>query len=829
MSSGLEAKTSLAQQETAKMSKTTDTLLLAELNDFKYSAQLEAALADVCPSEDPLDSADFDPIAFINAKFPDERSMGNGQLQLYNDQLSKQTKELSDTLTDQVRQHSVNQKRTKESIEKATGAIQQLFNKIKAIKEKATQSETMVQDICSDIKSLDYARGHLSKTIAALANHMMIASMVDQMEHYDVSKAYDMMPATISSISSMFMKLKECLDVPKVKTLYDRVQRVKQQVGEDILNAFDLAIPKITSSETENEKFRSMCLVVDELDESVKSSLLKSAFQKLMIPYDRGYASGAEGGTIEHTERRYGWLRRQLREFNKNEGQMFPKEWQMNAVFCFKFCLRTRDHLAIILPDEKQGGVLSTESLIQSLQKTKEFEEEMNRKHGGKHILNVDFQKVDAKARGKRITKINTAVAIQQKYEKKRQKNNKTTQQQLQEQQQEEAQGFVVSKYVFDFSEFISPCFNNFMSGYVDLEKTNLAEVLAKNDREEKWYPWEADGMTPDESMTYSGSDNLFLYIRTSLARCSKLTAGKILFDIFCEYRQAVGNYSKDLSARVRKHEGKILSGKDVQSMCVMMTTAEYCAEVCTSLESGAKEIVDAKFHEQISMERVQDKFYALRTLALTTLINSFKLQVSKAFVSMTKRQWNLVQSVGDHSDYVTNIGDILKAEIPLVVPLLSSRLISLFNNKLAESLIATGIDSLFKCRRVGTNGARQLTLDFVSLGMMILTIPQIGGAAKTRLSRIYERFVNKRMARVDGILKPLAGPPEYLIATFKAVSHKKHIDDLAAIMTMGGLKKSEQVSLVNAYNASHPKAERVSPKLVEEKGVRNIFKSIVF
>lgn len=43
----------------------------------ELSPALEAALADVFPSDDPIDKASFDPVAYLNQVFPDEASLGN--------------------------------------------------------------------------------------------------------------------------------------------------------------------------------------------------------------------------------------------------------------------------------------------------------------------------------------------------------------------------------------------------------------------------------------------------------------------------------------------------------------------------------------------------------------------------------------------------------------------------------------------------------------------------------------------------------------------------------------------------------------------------------
>ena len=44
--------------------------------DFSmFSADLQDAIREVCPSDDPLDQEDFDPIAYLNEHFPDEASL----------------------------------------------------------------------------------------------------------------------------------------------------------------------------------------------------------------------------------------------------------------------------------------------------------------------------------------------------------------------------------------------------------------------------------------------------------------------------------------------------------------------------------------------------------------------------------------------------------------------------------------------------------------------------------------------------------------------------------------------------------------------------------
>ena len=62
--------------------------------------------------------------------------------------------------------------------EEARRAIHELFTKIEHIKTKAEQSEEMVKEITSGIKSLDYAKRHLTVSITTLRRLNMLGTVL---------------------------------------------------------------------------------------------------------------------------------------------------------------------------------------------------------------------------------------------------------------------------------------------------------------------------------------------------------------------------------------------------------------------------------------------------------------------------------------------------------------------------------------------------------------------------------------------------------------------------------------------------------------------------
>jgi hypothetical protein len=65
-----------------------------------------------------------------------------------------------------------------------------LFKKIQDIKSKAAQSESMVQEITQDVKSLDYAKRHLTHSVTVLKRLQMLVTAVDQLETMSRNKQY---------------------------------------------------------------------------------------------------------------------------------------------------------------------------------------------------------------------------------------------------------------------------------------------------------------------------------------------------------------------------------------------------------------------------------------------------------------------------------------------------------------------------------------------------------------------------------------------------------------------------------------------------------------
>jgi chromosome segregation ATPase len=155
--------------------------------------------------EDPLDIIDFDPVQFINNKYPTEASLED--LDSFVLSIGKQINALDGDISKAVQSQSIAGQQASTDIEDAQLSIQELFIKINDIKSKAAQSEQMVQEICADIKKLDYAKTHLQTSITSLKRLQMLITAVGQLELLAQEYQY----RYYQSINLSFLYIKICI------------------------------------------------------------------------------------------------------------------------------------------------------------------------------------------------------------------------------------------------------------------------------------------------------------------------------------------------------------------------------------------------------------------------------------------------------------------------------------------------------------------------------------------------------------------------------------------------------------------------------------------
>ena len=149
---------------------------------------------------------------------------------------------LDDSISSTIQKQSDLADLTLADVTRAKAAVLQLHQRVTTVQMKARQSESAVQEITREMKRLDYAKKHLSKTITALKRLHMLIHAVTQLRHSvrvcnppDYKNAANLVDA-VQLLLGHFRGYME--SVEKMRLLKDDVEEMRLELNEGILFGF---------------------------------------------------------------------------------------------------------------------------------------------------------------------------------------------------------------------------------------------------------------------------------------------------------------------------------------------------------------------------------------------------------------------------------------------------------------------------------------------------------------------------------------------------------------------------------------------------------------
>ncbi|CAN6465515.1 unnamed protein product [Victoria cruziana] len=739
-------------------------------------------------------------LEYINQLFPTEASLSGMEPLIQ--KLRCEIHRVDAEILAAVRQQSSSGTKAKEGLAVATQAVKELMYKIGEIKAKAEQSEKMVQEICRDIKKLDFAKKHITTTITALHRLTMLVSAVEQLQVQASKRQYKEAAAQLEAANQLYSHFEAYRDVPKITELREKFRSIKQILKSHIFSDFSsLGTVRLTEDGSVIQQLADACLVVDALKPSVREELVKTVCHKELAAYEQIF-EGTELAKLDKVERRYAWIKRQLRA-NEDIWKIFPQAWHVQYLLCIQFCKVTRTQLVEIfsnLKDKPDVGVL-----LPALHKTLEFEDELAEKFGGGKTssankgIGIDYDENDNQ-KGENDNQ--PVLDIRKKYEKKFVMHNGSGN----DSENENSGDLSVTAAGFNFHGIISSCFEPHLTVYVELEEKTLMENLEKLIQDETWETEEGS-----QTNVLSSSMQVFLIIRRSLKRCSALTKNKTLFNLFKVFQKILKAYATKLSSKLPKGgtgivaaatgtDGQIkVSDRDERVVCYIVNTAEYCHKTSAELADSIGKIIDSQFAEAVDMSEVQDEFSAVITKSLMTLVQGLETKFEAEMAAMTRVAWGTIESVGDQSEYVNGINAILTTSIPVLGNLLSPIYFQFFLDKLAASLGPRFYQNIYKCKQISETGAQQMLLDTQAVKTILLEIPALGKQSSGAPG--YSTFVGREMSKAEALLKVILSPVESVADTYRALLPEGTPSDFQRILELKGLRRTDQQMILDDFN----------------------------
>lgn len=248
-----------------------------------------------------FDSRDFDPISYINSRFPDENALSSLDSEI--DGLKKQLSELNTELIVSIHDHALLNAEIQTEIQKSAQTTKEIVKEVSTIKEKAEKSENLVIEMCKDIKSLDVAKKNLTFSITALKKFIMMLTAIDKLrEHCELRRYRDVsnLLMAFEELAGYFRKYENIAQITELYKEKDGIIReLKLQIEEDFVT-----FSKGTSN-LKTQTLGEMCEVVEVLGVGFKNEIVKRVCNLILKPYVDTFKH-SENANLENTERRYG-------------------------------------------------------------------------------------------------------------------------------------------------------------------------------------------------------------------------------------------------------------------------------------------------------------------------------------------------------------------------------------------------------------------------------------------------------------------------------------------------------------------------------------------
>jgi hypothetical protein len=377
-----------------------------------------------------------------------------------------------------------------------------------------------------------------------------------------------------------------------------------------------------------------------------------------------------------------------------------------------------------------------------------------------------------------------------------------------------------------------SSVFDNYMAPYISLEEESMNEQLVES-LEDKTVD------TRGELPVFTSSTALFVYIKGSITRCTALSKGKAFYLLYRSFQDSLKKYSQVLSQKLPppatvtvgvggialtgvaapfgKQEAstgtvyKIPKGEEV-TVSHVIATCEYCSETVEALQDLIRDTIDKDYESKIDMSNEQEAFHDVTAKAVRILVSGLEMRLDGAFKAMSSTNWSTLEAVGEESSYVRSVHEEIHPFVTTVRELLPTSYFRSFCDKFATSFTKTYYETIMRVKRISENGAQQLLLDVYNLKTLLLKLPVLEkprsanspkktvAAGSTIAPALYTKMVQKQFKQIETVLKLVGTPTELLIDVFKVQWVGGSALDLQVVMTLKGVKRTDQVIMLEKF-----------------------------
>ncbi|KAF3938374.1 hypothetical protein ABW19_dt0207104 [Dactylella cylindrospora] len=706
-------------------------------------------------SNDPLDSADYDPVAHLNEIFATPGSLSS--LQSVSSTLSQHVLTLDDELRTLVANQAISDASSVSRVATAKADLDDLFKKIETVRGRAISTEEAITAMTADIKRLDATKRNLTVSMTALKRLQMLTTAFEQLKAQCKLRQYRDCAQLLQAVIQLMAHFKSYRSIDQIATLSRNVAELQGQLLEQVCEDFEITFAKDEVS-IRKAMLAEGCEVMDAIGDSARTRLINWFCNTQLREYRQVFRGSDEAGSLDNISRRYAWLKRILKTYDEEHVYIFPGTWKVNEILARTFCDNTREDFKGILVKTMRsdgGKSLDVNLLLRCLQETLDFEHYLEKRFATDGRVSIDT----VSSRDERP---------------------------------------------LIFGKAISEAFEPYLSLWVDSQEKTLQAMLPTF-RAQPIRP-------PDEEFNVSSvlasSIELFQFYRVTFAQCAKLSAGSKLYDLSLIFAKYLDIYADTvLLHHVPDKPG--FPTPNLETVITILNTADYCHALTSQLEERIKARIDDDFKNKVNMERQQDTFMSVVNTAIRALTKKVELELEPIWREMRNTPWSKLETVGDQSTYVGELVRVTKEESTKVLQVIvKEQYKRAFCDRLVENISTTILANLMTCKPISEVGAEQMLLDVYSIKKCLEELMTLTAEEGVTAPTTFIKHVARAISRIDTVLKVIqvrSSPPEALVQAYFIHIADKSEANFRKILDIKGVKGRDLASLVELFHAHKP------------------------
>ncbi|GMK57881.1 hypothetical protein CspeluHIS016_0407150 [Cutaneotrichosporon spelunceum] len=631
--------------------------------------------------------------------------------------------------------------------------IAHLMQQINAIREKAAEAEAIVKSITQDVQRLDVAKRNLTRTMQTLERWSMLKHAHQQLKELIPTKRYRDMASSLSAVLQLFEGLKPLTTIAEVADVFRAADADKRTVQEMVNTEMEAFFVNDPNHPPDLRVVAEAALVVEVLGGDYRKHIIERYITLQLAEYRRIFRSTDEAGQLDNVARRYAWFRRVLKHHDEEHATLFPTNWEVTRLLVASFAEQTRVDLANVLG----RGVQDVNVLLDALQATLDFEAALSRR------FNM-FEDVTAGG-------LNSSSS---------------------------------TKWT------ISSIFDSHFGTYVDAQDKALSEMMSQYRGARSRSSLEGTLQETENAgpIILPSSTELFFFYGQTLEQCSKYTNGDPVVKLARIFSKWLKIYNDEvLLAALKKEPGvrRSVDGRsslaEIKTACMVLNTAEYCANTSMQLEDRLKDKVKEELRDSIGFADERDAFTATKAQCIATMMRELEAACDPAFAAILKTPWRDLENVSGRSAYIVDlVGSIKEIAECVRTRIESKKYIRNFADKAVGLIIARFTQAVVKSRPLKKIGAEQILLDVQAVKACLLDLPE---PHPENSSNGYTKYVTKNTGQLETMLKVILAPddpPEGFVQNYCLLIGDRSFTNFQKILDLKGTARTDQQKLVDIF-----------------------------